>query len=264
MFVNLLTSIFIVILLYITFGFVISVFLHRNDIADVMWGPGIFLVVLTSYVKTPLDTHYTFPLLVLVFFWAMRIFLHIGIRFWNKAEEDFRYKIWRETWKYFYLRSYFQIYLLQGFFMILVGSSLAFAFHMTSTVQSNIFISFFYNLGIIISIFGLTFETLADLQLTKFINLKKSGLEKTMGNILKTGVWKYTRHPNYFGEVTFWWGIFIALLPVFSPILLISPLTITYLILFVSGIPILEKKYEGDKEFEDYKKVTPAFFPKFF
>ena len=262
MLVNLLSSVSTVVLIYVILGFLISILLKRNDIADVLWGPGIFLSVLTSFLKTPLDTRYTFPFLVLVFFWALRIFLHIGARFINKKEEDFRYKEWRETWKYFYLRSFLQIFLLQGFLMILVGSSLILVFHMTSTMENKILTAFFYNIGILISLFALGFETLADLQLTKFIKNKKMGIEKS--EILKTGVWKYSRHPNYFGEVTFWWGIFISLIPFFNPLLLISPLTITYLILYISGIPMLEKKYIGNKEFEDYKKVTPAFFPKFF
>ena len=232
MLVNIFLPISIVVLLYVTVGFIVSFFIRRNDIADVMWGPGIFLVVLTSYLQTTLDTRYTFPLLVLACLWALRIFLHIGTRFIHKKEEDFRYKTWRETWRYFYVRSFFQIFLLQGVLMILVGSGLSFAFYMTVGIQSKIYVSLFYNLGILISMFGLIFETLADLQLTEFLKLKKVDKENKMGNVLKTGVWKYSRHPNYFGEVTFWWGIFISLIPLFSPLFLISPITITYLILY--------------------------------
>lgn len=76
------------------------------------------------------------------------------------------------------------------------------------------------------------------------------------------GLWRYTRHPNYFGEVTMWWGLFIVALS--SPnayFTIIGPVTITVLILFVSGIPLLEKKYAGRPDFEAYKKKTSAFFP---
>jgi steroid 5-alpha reductase family enzyme len=79
---------------------------------------------------------------------------------------------------------------------------------------------------------------------------------------MQTGLWKYTRHPNYFGEVTLWWGLFIISLSSPSGLLgIIGPLIITYLILFVSGVPMLEEKYEGNQEFEEYKKRTSKFIP---
>ncbi len=82
------------------------------------------------------------------------------------------------------------------------------------------------------------------------------------GKILTTGLWRYTRHPNYFGEVTQWWGIWLIALSVPGGFFVfIGPLTITYLIVFVSGIPMLEKRYEGNLDFEAYKKTTSVFFP---
>jgi steroid 5-alpha reductase family enzyme len=83
---------------------------------------------------------------------------------------------------------------------------------------------------------------------------------------MKTGLWTYSRHPNYFGEATQWWGL--ALVTLFavegSVYVIISPLLITYLLVSVSGIPLLEKRFEGDPEWEEYKKTTPAFVPNFF
>lgn len=256
--INILLPIIIVIFIYVTLGFLISLILKRNDLADVMWGPGIFLGIYTSYLLNTNNSGYLTILVFLVFLWAVRIFQHIGLRFIHKREEDPRYKVWRETWKWFKLRSFFQVFLLQGFLMILVGSTLSLALHMMTTIENKLYISVCFNLGILISIVGLTVETFADLQLKKFLANKKN-----VGKILTTGVWKYSRHPNYFGEVIFWWGIFISLLPFFNFILLIGPITITFLILYVSGIPMTEKRYEGNKDFEEYKKVTPAFFPKF-
>ncbi len=239
-------TIFLGIFLYITFGFFLSVVIKRNDIADVMWGPGIFLAILIS--------HFVFNssnvlVLLLVFIWALRIFLHIGDRFINKKDEDFRYAQWRKAWKFFYLRSLCQVFILQGFLMFLVASSVIF---LNSTGQVvNIY---FYSFGLCLALFALIFETVADLQLKNF-------LQKKTGGILQTGLWRYSRHPNYFGEVLFWWGIFVSVLPTLNLTFLISPLTITFLILYVSGIPMLEKKYEGNKEFEIYKLKTSTFFP---
>jgi len=98
-----------------------------------------------------------------------------------------------------------------------------------------------------------------DWQLSQFI---KDPSNK--GKIIQSGLWKYSRHPNYFGEVVQWWGIFLMALSLPNGIItIIGPLTITILILFVSGIPMLEKKYENNPEFAEYKKRTSAFFPRF-
>lgn len=78
------------------------------------------------------------------------------------------------------------------------------------------------------------------------------------------GLWRYSRHPNYFGEATLWWGIFLIGFASPSGLYgLISPLTIAFLLLKVSGIPMLEVKYQGNPEFEAYKAKTNAFFPWF-
>ncbi len=237
--------------------------LKRNDVTDVMWGPGILLAALTSYIISEENNILT---LFIISLWAVRIFMHIGIRFLNKKEEDFRYKSWRVTWKYFYMRSFFQVFLLQGFLMFMVASSSVY-FNLNNLKASGfLFLAFS-----VLAITSMLYEAVADLQLKKFIKENKNNTDKN--TILTSGLWKYSRHPNYFGEVSFWWCIFLSLIFANSSnpfsiltfsILLISPLTITYLILYVSGIPMLEKKYEDNKDFERYKSATPAFFPNFF
>jgi len=111
--------------------------------------------------------------------------------------------------------------------------------------------------GVLVWSIGFYFETVGDWQMMKF-----KGDPKNKGKLMTTGLWSLTRHPNYFGEVTMWWGLFLVVvaLPLWY-ISIISPLLITYLILGVSGIPMLEKKYEGRKDFEEYKRRTAAFFP---
>jgi steroid 5-alpha reductase family enzyme len=116
-------------------------------------------------------------------------------------------------------------------------------------------LEWFNFIGIIVWLIGFYFEATADKQLKEFIKNPKN-----KGKIMQSGLWAYSRHPNYFGEVTMWWGIWLLNLnPNWWTIL--GPLTITFLILKVSGVPLLEKKYQGNSEFEDYKKRVSVFIP---
>ena len=124
-------------------------------------------------------------------------------------------------------------------------------------MAKNQAISPFVLAGSIIWLIGFAFESIGDYQLMLFIKHKQN-----KSDIMQTGLWKYTRHPNYFGEVLVWWGIFIMVLPLQYGIwTIISPITISFLLLYVSGIPMLEAKYKDNLAFQDYKKRTSSFFP---
>jgi steroid 5-alpha reductase family enzyme len=104
---------------------------------------------------------------------------------------------------------------------------------------------------------GFTFETVSDWQLAQFLKIPSK-----KGGVMTTGLWRYSRHPNYFGEVTLWWGIYIIALSVPNGWLsIIGPLTITFLILKVSGIPMLEEGFRDNPDFQKYKQRTSAFIP---
>jgi len=164
-----------------------------------------------------------------------------------------RYAILRKDWgKWFVLRSYLQIFLLQGMLLFVIAFPVL-------IINKGIGIEF--NLldfvGILVWILGFFFESVGDKQLSEFI---KNPANK--GKLMQQGLWQYTRHPNYFGEVTQWWGIWlIALNAPNGWFGIIGPIMITFLILFVSGVPLLEKKYAGRADFEEYKKRTSIFIP---
>jgi steroid 5-alpha reductase family enzyme len=254
----------LIIFIFMTMFFVFSVIVRRNDIADIIWGLGfVFLTWINIYsfgsIYDPITTSLNLQVLligIIVTLWGFRLSIHIFLRNYKK-EEDFRYKKWRNDWgKWFFVRSYFQVFILQGVLMLLILTPII---SIVSFGYSSM--SFVTILGFLIWIDGFIFESLGDYQLKKFL---QNPLNK--GKIMTGGLWKYTRHPNYYGEVSQWWGIYLMCLPLIWPLSLISiigPLTITFLILKVSGIPMLEKRYEGNLEFEMYKKRTNTFFPWF-
>ena len=241
----------LIILIYATLWFIVSLILKRNDIADIAWGLGYILLCLYYFLTTEF-TPRAVLIYILVTIWGIRLAIYIFSR--NKGKkEDFRYLNWRKEWgKYFIIRSYLQVYVLQGLFLLIVAFPI-----MVVSSNSQPPLNPLDYFGLMIWVIGFFFEVVGDYQLSQFKKLPES-----KGKIMQTGLWKYTRHPNYFGEVTLWWGLFIISLSSPSGLLgIIGPLIITYLILFVSGVPMLEEKYEGNQEFEEYKKRTSKFIP---
>jgi steroid 5-alpha reductase family enzyme len=241
----------LLILVYVTAWFFIALIKKRNDVADIAWGLG-FVAIAFFLLLTKQPSMQSVLVYVLIAIWGIRLATHIGLRSKGKPE-DFRYKQWREEWgKSFLLRSYLQVYLLQGFFMWIISIPIIVVSIASDQATSTLILA-----GLIIWLIGFAFEAIGDYQLMVFIKNKKSKFD-----IMQTGLWKYTRHPNYFGEVLLWWGIFIIVLPLKYGIwAIISPITISYLLLYVSGIPMLEAKYKNNEQFQAYKKRTSAFFP---
>ena len=241
----------IVILIHATFWFFISLIKKRNDVADVGWGTGFIIVSLYCFFHYHPSVSAAI-VYVLVAIWGIRLSLHIGWRMVGKAE-DFRYQKMRADWgKTVVWRSFLQVYVLQGFFMWIISFPI-----LTTAISEVKEINAFTIIGTTLWLIGFAFEAIGDYQLSIFIKNKKS-----KGDVIQTGLWRYTRHPNYFGEVVQWWSIFLITLPLEYGLWgIISPITITFLLLKVSGIPLLEAKYKDNPQFQDYKRRTSAFFP---
>lgn len=241
----------LLIFLYASLWFLVSVIKKRNDLADIAWGLG-YVALCVYYFLVTVPSSRGILLYTLVLVWGIRLSRHIYLRNKNKVE-DFRYKQWREQWgKWFYLRSYLQVYLLQGGLLLLVIAPVTIV---SSNPQSALhWLDFF---GAALWLFGFYFESRGDHELKEFLTNPDN-----KGKVLDQGLWQYTRHPNYFGEVTMWWGIWLIALN--SPggwLGIVGPLTITSLILFVSGVPMLEKKYATDPAYQQYAKKTSKFIP---
>ena len=242
----------LILFVYMSLWFVLSLVKKRNDVADVAWGLGFVLLAWTSFFVGGAENIRGLLVGFLVSIWGIRLARHIHVRNKGRAE-DYRYAEWRKVWsKWFYLRSYLQVYLLQGILLFLIVLPVLLINKSMSTSLS--YVDF---IGVAIWLFGFIFESVGDAQLSRFI---KDPTNK--GKLMQSGLWRYTRHPNYFGEVLMWWGLWIIALSVPNGIYgIIGPLTITFLILKVSGIPMLEKKMAENPEFAEYKKRTSIFFP---
>jgi len=240
------------VLLYMTGWFIAAQIRGRNDIADVAWGLGFILVAAISLVAGDANSPRGLLVSGLVLIWGLRLAFHIHARNRGKGEDP-RYRTWREEWgKWFVLRSFLQVFMLQGFLLLLVAVPIVFA----NTAPAGP-LGWLDLLGLVIWLYGFGFEAVGDWQLLKFIRDPNN-----KGKLMTSGLWRYTRHPNYFGEVTLWWGIWLMTLALPGGWLtIVGPLTITFLILKVSGIPMLEKQYEDRADFQEYKRHTSAFFP---
>ncbi len=238
--------------IYASLWFAMALRLRRNDVADVAWGAGFVVQALVAQWVAGSTSERGFLLLALVTIWALRLSLHIGLRNRGKPEDP-RYRKWREEWgSLAAVRAYFQVFLLQALLAVVILSPVTYVL-----AGGRPGLGWLDLLGGVVWLLGFAFETIGDFQLGQF---KKDPGNR--GRVITSGLWKYTRHPNYFGEVTLWWGLWlIACAAPGGWKTVIGPATITVLILFVSGIPLLERKYEGDVEFEKYRRRTSVFFP---
>lgn len=242
----------VVIWVYMSVWFLVSVSIKRNDVADVAWGLGFVVASIASFINLENRSFTAILVTILVLIWGLRLTWHIGLRNIKKSE-DYRYKAWRDSWgKWFVIRSYLQIYMFQGFLMLIIVSPVLLIYTFaTEATHPLVYI------GVIVWLFGFLFESIGDKQLRTFISDPKN-----KGNIMQDGLWKYTRHPNYFGEVTQWWAIgLIALGYSYGWTGLIGPITITFLIVKVSGVPLLEEKYADNTKYQEYKLRTSMLIP---
>ncbi len=240
----------IVLFVYFLLFFITAIIKKDNSIVDIGWGFGFVLAVWYTFIMSSFSA-VNLIVVLLVSLWGVRLGLHILRRKWGK-EEDFRYQKWRQNWNNFYLRSFLQIFMLQGalLFIIVYPSVKIIAEDVDSVGILGL-------AGIAVWATGFLIEMIADRQLRKFIE-ERSGSEE----IMDRGLWRYSRHPNYFGESVVWWGIFLLALDTVGGVLIIaSPLLITFLVRFVSGVPLLEKRYEDHENYQKYAEKTSIFFP---
>lgn len=224
----------------------------KHDYIDILWGAGFVLSAVMSYLLGPKSTA-GLLMTILTAIWGGRLSFYLAKRNIGKPE-DFRYRAMREKWtNRFELVMFVKNYLVQFILNVLVGFPIVYV-NLEGARGHNLLTW----LGMALWFIGFFFEAVGDEQLRRFkLN------PDSKGKLMTTGLWAWTRHPNYFGESIMWWGIFVIGLSgdLGRVWLIFSPLLMTFLLLFVSGVPLLEKKYAGRPDWETYAKRTSKFFP---
>lgn len=244
-----------VILALMTLLWLLSLRLKNSSIVDIFWGTGFVVAALVYFALSP-DGYFPRQLLIstLVAIWGLRLSTYILQRNWGKPE-DFRYQKWREEAgsKWWWL-SFFRVFLLQGILLWIISIPLLVAQH--SKLPDRLTIVDF--LGAAVWLVGFYFEAAGDYQLARF---KANASNK--GKIMDRGVWRYTRHPNYFGDSAQWWGFFLIAAAAGGWWTIYSPILMTLFLLRVSGVTLLEKTLSSRPGYQEYAERTSAFIPWF-
>jgi steroid 5-alpha reductase family enzyme len=241
----------------VTALWLLSVALRDTSIIDPFWGTGFVVTAWVYFLATPHEASIRpWLITILVTVWGLRLSLYLLYRNWGKGE-DFRYQEFRreggESWWWV---SYFKVFILQGVLVWIISIPLLTANYFSIGTPT---LSFFDYIGVLVWAVGFYFEAAGDLQLTLF---KRNPENK--GKLLTTGVWRYTRHPNYFGDAAQWWGYYLIALAVGGWWTVYSPILMTFFLIRVSGVALLEKSLANKKPgYKEYIEATNAFIPWF-
>ncbi|MEM9291727.1 MAG: DUF1295 domain-containing protein [Acidobacteriota bacterium] len=234
---------------------VVSLVRKDASIIDPFWGPGFVLVAAIGYLYGGGYDERRMLLLALVGIWGLRLGIYLLWRNLKEAEEDRRYQAFRRKWgERFPMVSLYRIFLFQAALLWFISLPVQVAQRSESPAQ----LGWLDAVGVALWLVGIFFETVGDWQLARF-----KANPNNRGKVLDSGLWRYTRHPNYFGDFCIWWGLFLIACSVpWGWATLLSPLLMTVFLMRVSGVTLLEKDLEESKpRYRDYKRKTSAFFP---
>ena len=239
--------------MYITGAFLFALWRRDNSVADVAWGPGFMVAGAAALAAGPGPTPRAWLVMALVAVWALRLAVHIGSRRRGQGE-DFRYARWRERWgRRWVVRSFLQVFLVQGAILLVVALPVLLVVGAPATPLGVL-----DALGTVLWLAGILWESVADAQLARF---RRDPAHH--GRLLTAGLWRYSRHPNYFGEALLWWGVGVIALAVPGGWLgMLGPAVLTFLLVRVSGVPMLERGHlEHRPGYGEYVASTNAFVP---
>ncbi len=231
-----------------------TVWRRDASLVDRYWGAGFVVIAAAAYLLASGYPTRKLFVLSMVALWGLRLAAYLSYRNWGGGEDP-RYRKMRANWgTRFWWVSLFTVFLLQGVLMWIVSLPVQVA--MSQPRPSML--TWIDALGVVVFSIGLFFEVVGDWQLHRFISNRESPNE-----LLDTGLWRYTRHPNYFGDATVWWGLWLVSAQTMAGLATIfAPLLMTFLLLRVSGVAMTEKRLVNNKRgYEAYRERTSAFLP---
>lgn len=238
----------------LTLIWVVSLVIQDVSIIDVFWGLGFVLISAAAIGRHGPPDPRDLLIFAIVTVWAARLALHLFLRWRRLGHEDRRYAAMRrKAGPRFAILSLFTVFWLQAGILWVVSLPLQAAFSAPLSDLGPLDFA-----GAAIAIAGLVIEALADYQLTRFGRDPANS-----GRVLNTGLWAWSRHPNYFGDTVLWWGVFLLCISA-SHVwwTAIGPIVMTYFLLNVSGVPMLERKMADRRpEYAEYIRRTSSFVP---
>ena len=234
-----------------TATWVVSVAKRDVSIVDSLWGPLIWTAAAAGLAALPSAGPRAGWVLAAVALWAVRLTTHITWRNWGEPEDRRYQDIRARNEPRFWLKSLYLVFGLQAVLACVVAAPVVVA------GASARPLSWIDAVGLALMAFGLLFEAVADAQLARF-----KGDAANRGQVMDRGLWRTSRHPNYFGECCVWWGVYLAALAAGGWWTVFSPVLMTFLLLKVSGVALLEKDLrERRPAYRDYIARTSAFIP---
>ena len=231
----------------------ISVAIKDASIVDISWGLGFATVATVLWIADDAKSNLDTLLWLMTLLWGLRLCLYLARRNLGHGE-DYRYVAMRKRWgPAFPLISFLTVYTLQGTLMWVVSLPV----QLSHRAEGSIVV--LAVIGVVLWAVGLYFEAVGDIQLSRF-----KADPANQGKVLDTGLWRYTRHPNYFGDACVWWGIAIVACSVSVGVWgLIGAAVMNVLLLKVSGVALLERSLVRRKpEYQTYIDRTSAFIPR--
>lgn len=246
----------LVLLCATTLLWVQSLRMRDSSIVDIFWGMGFVLIAWIGFALGEGAMPRKLWVTLLTTLWGVRLSGYLAWRNLGKGKgEDPRYQAMRarhgDKWP---LRSLFIVFLLQGTLIFIISLPLQIAASQPGPSSLGIW----DGIGILLVLLGTLFEGTADLQLARW---KRD--PNNRGQLMTSGLWRYTRHPNYFGDFTVWWGLFCGALATGTGLwTVLAPLLMSTLLLRVSGVPLLEKAMQRRPGYAEYVRRTSSFFPR--
>lgn len=247
----------------------ISLKIKDASIIDIFWGTGFGIVAMTCLYLAADKTDYVYLLAALPTIWAVRLSLYLAKRNLGHGE-DKRYVAMQAraakkgmsemAWR---LRAFFTIFLGQGILIMIVSAPVWVG--IASAKVNLVPLGLLSMIGAVIWLIGFLFEAIGDWQLSKFMKKMKDydGAYEDKP-VLDTGLWKFTRHPNYFGNACMWWGIWlVACQAPYGWVTIFGPLIMTLFLTRVSGRDLLERQLKKRPAYQAYVERTSGFFPWF-